>query len=97
MSASARSRGAASRTLELLQSIAAGDLEFALSELAGRAGLAPSTAHRLLEPWVGRDLIERAGPKAYRVGPGLFRIASLIVRNYDKVLALPGLLDIALA
>ncbi len=84
MSAGARSRGAASRTLELLQSIAAGDLEFALSELADRAGLAPSTAHRLLEPWVGRDLIERAGPKAYRVGPGLFRVASLIVRNYER-------------
>lgn len=31
----------------------------------------------------GRDLIEREGPKAYRVGPELYRLASLIVGKFE--------------
>lgn len=81
--ADAESRGAGARTLELLRCVALGEREFALKELAERAGLAPSTVHRLLEFWVRRDLIERAGPKAYRLGPELFRLASLIVQKFD--------------
>lgn len=77
------SRGAGPRTIELLRHIAAGEREFALKDLADRAGLAPSTVHRLLEFWVRRDLIERAGPKAYRLGPELFRLASLITQKFD--------------
>jgi DNA-binding IclR family transcriptional regulator len=75
MTAEVESRGTGARTLELLRCIALGEREFALKELAERAGLAPST--------VRRDLIERAGPKAYRVGPELFRLASLIVQKFD--------------
>ena len=84
MSAETQStRGAGARTLELLRCIALGEREFALKDLAERAALAPSTVHRLLELWVRRDLIERAGPKAYRLGPALFRFASLIVLKFD--------------
>ena len=83
MTAGAESRGAGPRTIELLRHIASGEREFALKDLAERAGLAPSTVHRLLEFWVRRDLIERAGPKAYRLGPELFRLASLIARKFE--------------
>jgi DNA-binding IclR family transcriptional regulator len=83
MVAGAESRGAGARTLELLRFIASGEREFALKDLAERAGLAPSTVHRLLDFWVQRDLIERAGPKAYRLGPELFRLASLIVQKFE--------------
>jgi IclR family transcriptional regulator, acetate operon repressor len=79
----ADSRGAGARTLELLKWIAAGEREFSLKELAERASLAPSSVHRLLDFWVQRDLLERAGPKAYRMGPELFRVASLIVHKYE--------------
>jgi DNA-binding IclR family transcriptional regulator len=83
MKEEAESRGAGARTIELLRHIASGEREFALKDLAERAGLAPSTVHRLLEFWVQRDLIERAGPKAYRLGPELFRVASLIVQKFE--------------
>jgi len=83
MTADAESRGAGARTLELLRCIALGEREFALKDLAERAALAPSTVHRLLDFWVRRDLIERAGPKAYRLGPELFRLASLITQKFE--------------
>jgi len=83
MVSGAESRGAGARTLDLLRFIASGDREFALKDLAERACLAPSTVHRLLEFWVQRDLIERAGPKAYRLGPELFRLASLVVQKFE--------------
>jgi DNA-binding IclR family transcriptional regulator len=78
-----QSRGASARTIELLRHIASGEREFALKDLAERAGLAASTVHRLLDFWVQRDLIERAGPKAYRLGPELFRVAALIVQKFE--------------
>ena len=83
MVSSATRRGAGARTLELLQCIASGEREFALTSLAQRSGLAPSTVHRLLDLWVQRDLVERAGPRAYQLGPELFRLASLIVQKFE--------------
>lgn len=83
MTTGAEGRGAGARTIELLRHIASGEREFALKDLADRAGLAPSTVHRLLDFWVRRDLIERAGPKAYRLGPELFRLASLIAQKFE--------------
>ncbi len=79
---SANSRGAAARTLELLRHIATGDREFALKAIAEKAGLAPSTTHRLIDQWVRQDLLERSGPKSYRMGPELFRLASLVRQKF---------------
>ena len=76
-------RGAGARTLQILRCIACGELEFTLTELAQRSGLAPSTVHRLLSPWVEADLLERTGPKAYRIGPELFRTSALILQRFE--------------
>lgn len=76
-------RGTAARTLALLQLIASGECEFSLKDLAQRTGLPNSTLHRLLACWVEADMVERAGPKAYRLGPELFRIAALILQRFE--------------
>lgn len=82
MPAHTKPRGATSRNLELLRCIALGPSEFTLKALAEQTGLPPSSVHRLLGPWVQRDLIEHDGPKAYRVGPELFRLAGLILQKF---------------
>jgi DNA-binding IclR family transcriptional regulator len=74
---------AAARVLRLLQCIAEGEREFALKDLAARTGLAPSTTHRLLGFLVHADLVEHAGPKAYRLGPELFRIGALVLQKFE--------------
>ncbi|MFL6605816.1 MAG: IclR family transcriptional regulator [Steroidobacteraceae bacterium] len=74
---------AGGRVLKLLQCVAEGEREFALKDLVARTGLAPSTTHRLLGFLVQADMVERAGPKAYRLGPEIFRIASLILQKFD--------------
>ncbi|MGH9521491.1 MAG: IclR family transcriptional regulator [Terriglobales bacterium] len=74
---------AGGRVLRLLQSVAEGEREFALKDLVARTGLAPSTAHRLLGFLVQADMVERAGPKTYRLGPELFRVASLVLQRFD--------------
>jgi DNA-binding IclR family transcriptional regulator len=59
-----------------------GEREFALKDIADKAGLAASTTHRLIDLWVRRDLLERSGPKSYRMGPELFRLASLVLQKF---------------
>lgn len=76
-------RGAGARTLKLLQCMASSELEFSLKDLAQHSGLAPSTAHRLIALWVEADMLERTGPKAYRLGPELFRIAALVLQRFE--------------
>lgn len=76
-------RGAGARTLELLRWIAAGEREFTLKDLAAKVALAPSTVHRLLSQWVEADMIESFGTGAYRLGPELFRVASLVLQKFD--------------
>src|SRR3954451_20178503 len=73
---------AAGRVLRLLRYIAEGDREFALKDLVDRTGLAPSTTHRLLGFLVQADLVEHAGPKAYRLGPELFRMSALVLQKF---------------
>jgi DNA-binding IclR family transcriptional regulator len=52
--------------------------------------------HRLLDSWVRRDLLQRSGPKAYRMGPELFRVASLVVQKYEPArVAQPILRELA--
>jgi DNA-binding IclR family transcriptional regulator len=74
---------AAGRVLRLLRCVAEGEREFALKDLVARTGLAPSTVHRLLGFLVQADLVAYAGPKAYRQGPELLRIASLVLQKFD--------------
>ena len=76
-------RGAGARTLKLLQCLASGEFEFSLKDIARQSDLAPSTAHRLLVPWVDTDLLERTGPTAYRLGPELFHIATLLLQRFE--------------
>jgi len=83
MPARAKPRGATVRNLELLRCIATGPAEFSLKRLAEQSALPVSTVHRLIEPWVQRDLLEHDGPKSYRMGPELFRLASLILQKFE--------------
>jgi len=83
MAAQEDTQGSGARLLKLLQCIASGSLEFSLKETAARVGLPPSTVHRLLGYLVKTDMVERAGPRLYRLGPELFRVASLIVQKFE--------------
>lgn len=76
-------QGSGARMLSILRCIAEGPPEFSLKEISGRAGLPPSTVHRLLKVMLEWDIVERAGAQQYRIGRDLFRIASLLLRNYD--------------
>ncbi len=76
-------RGAAARTLDLLRCIASGPGEFTLKELAERIGLPQSTVHRLLEGWVQRDLVQHGDARTYRIGPELFRVASMVQQHFE--------------
>jgi DNA-binding IclR family transcriptional regulator len=76
-------RGATARNLELLRCIAMGSAEFSLKSLADHSGLPASTVHRLIEQWVQRDFLQHDGPKSYRVGPELFRLAALILQKFE--------------
>lgn len=78
-----KAQGSGARTLSLLRCIAESPPEFGLKDLAESAGLPPSTVHRLLQVMLRWDIVERAGAQQYRVGRELFRIASLLLRNFD--------------
>jgi len=78
-----KAAGAAGRTLELLACIAAGENEFTLKDIAGRARLAPSTTHRLLELWVRKDLLLRIDPGTYQLGPALFQVCAQLTRKFE--------------
>jgi len=47
-----------------------------LGEVAARAGLPPSTVHRLLAELVGEGLVERSEDRTYRLGVRLYELAS---------------------
>lgn len=83
MSTAQETQGSGPRLLKLLQAIAAGEREFALKDAAARTHLPPSTVHRLLAFLVKADMVERAGPRMYRIGAELFRVASLIEQKFD--------------
>jgi DNA-binding IclR family transcriptional regulator len=78
-----QTQGSGPRLLRLLQAIAAGEREFALKDAAARTRLPPSTVHRLLAFLVKADMVERAGPRLYRIGAELFRVAALIEQKFD--------------
>lgn len=68
------------RAASLLEVLAAGE-GFLLAEVAHRADLPPSTAHRLLTTLNRRALVSHdVGTGLWTVGPGLFRIGSAYLR-----------------
>ncbi|MEU8393838.1 IclR family transcriptional regulator [Nonomuraea sp. NPDC048892] len=67
---------------------------FRLTELAARAGLAKTTAFRLIGDLVRLGLLERDGER-YRLGGTLFELGSLVPRRHDlRESALPFLQDL---
>lgn len=76
-------QGSGPRLLKLLQVIAGGERDFALKDVAARVNLPPSTVHRLLAFLVKADMVERGGPRQYRIGSELFRVAALIGQKFD--------------
>lgn len=89
------SQGAAPRILSLLRCIAESPGEVALTDLATRMGLAPSTTHRLLQHLLAADMVVQGESQAYRPGPEFFRIASLALAQIDvPKLAHPSLVKL---
>lgn len=79
-----KDRGSGLRTINLLKLVAEGGQSFTLGELADRAGLPASSAHRLLQPLLKAGFVERGDGQAYRKGSELFRIASLVIQQMDE-------------
>jgi DNA-binding IclR family transcriptional regulator len=76
-------QGAGARLVRLLQCAAEAERDFSLKDIAARAGLPPSTVHRLLKLLVKTDMIERAEGELYRIGREFFRLASLVMQKFD--------------
>lgn len=85
-------RGAGARSLALLKLVAEFGGEFSLSDIATRAGLPVSSAHRLLRSLIDAELVERASKQAYRPGAEFFSIARLLLKKADRSLAARPLL-----
>lgn len=86
-------RGAADRLAYLLKLIASGPSRFSLGDLSDRAGLPPSSVHRLLSALVRSGLVERGLAQSYRPGRELHRLASQLVANFDLVRVARPFLD----
>lgn len=86
-------RGAGARSLALLKLVAEFGADFSLSDIATRAGLPVSSAHRLLQSLIEADLVERASGQAYRPGAEFFAIARLLLKKADRSLAVRPLLQ----
>lgn len=78
-----KERGSGVRTLALLKLIAESGQTFTLTQLSMRAGVPPSSVHRLLQPLLREGMVERAEGQAYRAGSEFLRIASLVLRQID--------------
>jgi DNA-binding IclR family transcriptional regulator len=63
------------RALDLLEALGAAD-ELGVSEVAGRTGLVPSTAHRLLTTLVERRYVTQTERGRYQLGPMFLELAS---------------------
>jgi DNA-binding IclR family transcriptional regulator len=86
-------RGAGARSLALLKLVAEIGTDFSLSDIAARAGLPASSAHRLLRSLIEADLVERAHGQAYRPGAEFFSIARLLLKKTDMSRAARPLLQ----
>lgn len=83
-----------SRALTLLDAFDRGDGELTLTELATRAGIPKSTAHRLVTDLVKWRALERSG-RGLRLGMRLFELGHLVPSARDlREIALPYLEDL---
>lgn len=82
--AKARETGSGARTILVLQRIAETTGEFTLSELAQRADLPASSAHRILQPLLKAGLVARSDGPTYRTGLEYYRLASSVLRQVDN-------------
>ena len=73
------------RALSLLELLADAD-GLSLTELAQRAAMAPSTAHRLLSTLEGRGFADQDREQGtWRIGVGAFKVGSAFLRNRKVV------------
>jgi IclR family acetate operon transcriptional repressor len=85
------------RALELLAALAEGE-ELALGDLAGRAALVPSTAHRLLLTLIDAGyVVQNPQTRRYGVGTRLLEYSVAVVRRLDDLRAAAAPVMAALA
>lgn len=83
------------RVLAILEAFSADRPELTLTEIARRAGLPLSTAHRLVGELARWGALERADDARYRVGLRLFEVAALAPRGLGlREVAMPFLEDL---
>lgn len=83
------------RVLAVLAAFRPAQPELTLTEIAGRAGLALSTAHRLVGELAAWGALERSGDGRYRIGLRLWEVATLAPRGLGlRETALPFLEDL---
>ena len=76
--------GTVARVVRLLRCIAESDGDLSVKSLAASLRLPPSTVHRQLQLLAQSGIVERGGAShSYRAGRELFRIASLVVQQFD--------------
>ncbi|GAA3437556.1 IclR family transcriptional regulator [Kutzneria kofuensis] len=84
------------RALQLLDAFSPDHRELSLSELARRASMPLSTAHRLVHELCAWGAVERGGDGLYRIGLRLWEIGSLAPRGAGlREVALPFLEDLS--
>lgn len=66
------------RMKNLLAALAAHSAPVNLKRLAEETGLHPSTAHRILNVMVGKRMVDRVEPGAYRLGVRLLELGALV-------------------
>jgi DNA-binding IclR family transcriptional regulator len=84
------------RALRLLDAFSPEHPALTLTEIAHRAGLPPSTAHRMIAELVGWGALERGEDGAYRIGLRLWELGALAPRGQGlRERALPFLEDLS--
>jgi DNA-binding IclR family transcriptional regulator len=88
-------RSTVARALGVLEVFSAGHLELTLSEIARRAGLPLTTAHRIVGELTRWGALERADHGGYQVGLRLWEVGALAPRGHGlREIALPFLEDL---
>lgn len=87
-----------SKALDLLEAFALGQPEMSLGELSGRAGLARSTAHKVLKTLVARGYAaQNPATRRYRLGLRNWQLGNLAVTTLDvREVAKPHLTRLAM-